>query len=217
MNNHYVSKIVLLLAMITIVYLFYVGSHIAPEIKSMGMFAYIEQQGFLGGVIIFSFSFAFPFALLCIVLAGFLKQKGNAKLNVSVSVIISLISMLVVIWPFIVGAENSRWYFMFGGGFLFVLISTVAWFWSQQRNQTPIEQKKIVDLRGMAYFSFALATWNSCGAMGMPGYGLYPERSLAVDAYPFIIGQVKVIMLYFILGWLSLALSYMLQRKLAKK
>jgi len=208
-----INKILFLIGIITIIYLFYVGSYIAPEIKSMGMFGYIEQQGWRGGILIFSFSFAFPFALLCIVLAGLLMQKGNMKLSFFITLIFSVLSMLIVIWPFIVGAENSRWYFMIGGSLLMLLILIVAWFWTQQRNKTTPALRKVVDLRGFSYFFFALATWNSCGAMGMPGYALYPERSLAVNAYPLIIGQVKVAMLYFILAWLCLALSYVLKAK----
>ena len=55
-----------------------------------------------------------------------------------------------------------------------------------------------------------------CGVAGMPGYALYPERSLEVNAYPFIIGQVKVLMLYFVLAWLSLLLSYLLKQRLKR-
>lgn len=209
------SKLLLLIGITTIVYLFYVGGSMAPEIKSIGMFGYIEQQGWRGGVLIFSFSFAFPFALLCIVLAGLLmEKKGSKKLSIIIVLCFSFLSMLIVIWPFMVGAENSRWYFMIGGSLLLLLILIVAWFWTQQRNKTTPALRKMVDLRGLSYFFFALATWNSCGAMGMPGYALYPERSMTVNAYPLIIGQVKVIMLYFILAWFCLAISYVIKRQL---
>jgi len=215
MIEQHIRKIILLMAAITSVYLFYMGAHIAPVIKSIGLFAYIDQQGWSAGVLVFSFSFAFPFALLCIVLAGMLTHKRNLRLIFLIIFIISALSTLMVLWPFVVGNENSRWYFMIGGGLLFILISTVAWFWAKQRNQVISQQRKIVDLRGMAYFCFALATWNICGAMGMPGYGLYAERSLEVNAYPFITGQVKVIMLYLIMAWFFLMLSYLFNRKQA--
>jgi len=208
-----VSKLLLLIGIATIIYLFYLGSFIAPEVKSIGMFGYIDQQGWPGGLLIFSFSFAFPFALLCIVLAGLFLQQGNLKLSFLITLSISFLSMLIVIWPFMVGSENSRWYFMIGGSLLLLLILSVAWFWAQQRNNATPALRKVIDLRGLSYFFFALATWNSCGAMGMPGYALYPERSIAVNAYPLIIGQVKVIMLYFILAWLCLAVSYVIKRQ----
>ncbi len=207
------SKLLLLIGILTIVYLFYLGSDIAPEIKRQGMFGYIDQQGMSGAILIFSFSFAFPFALLCIVLAGLQLQKDKFVLGTFIVLIFSASSMLVVIWPFMVGSENSHWYFIIGGSLLLLLILIVAWYWAQQRNQTTQSLRRVADLRGLSYFFFALATWNSCGAMGMPGYALYPERSIEVNAYPLIIGQVKVIMLYFILAWFSLALSYLLKRK----
>ena len=122
-------------------------------------------------------------------------------------------SLFIVIWPFIVGAENSPLYFGFNGGLLLIMIFSVGWFWAKSRIMAQSSRRLIVDLRGLSYLFFALATWNLCGAVGMPGYALYPERSLAVNAYPFIIGQVKGVMLYFVLAWLSLLLSYIFKNK----
>ena len=70
-----------------------------------------------------------------------------------------------------------------------------------------------LNLRGLAYFCFALATWNSCGAGGLPGFALYPQTVIATHSQAFLIGQFKVIMFYFILAWLFLLISLYRQTK----
>lgn len=210
---NFASKIMLVAALLIVIFLFVTGDSLAPEIKQLGMSAYIQQSGWQGGLFIFGFVFAFPLALLLIVLSGLLNGINNWRYHFILVHVVLLGSLLVVIWPFIAGRENSVSYFAFSGGLLLVLIYSVGWFWAQQRRRSLPEEIKITDLRGIAYFFFALATWNMCGVAGMPGYALYPERSLEVNAYPFIIGQVKVVMLYLVFAWLSLLLSYLLRSK----
>ncbi|MGD8925227.1 MAG: hypothetical protein PVG20_00165 [Thioalkalispiraceae bacterium] len=210
------SKLMLILSLIIVIALFFLGHSLAPQIKELGMSQYIQQNRWQGGLFVFSFVFAFPVGLLLIVLAGLMNGKLSGKyLFLAIHVVI-LGALLVMLWPFIAGRENSVSYFGFSGGLLLVLIFSVGWFWSQLRANCQPEHRKIVDLRGASYFFFALATWNMCGVGGMPGYALYPERSIEVNAYPFIIGQVKVVMLYLVLAWLSLFLSYMLKQKIFK-
>lgn len=211
------AKVFLLLAMLITISLFIVGDSIAPEIKQIGMMGFIKKYQFQGGLIIFSFTFGFPLGLHFIALAGLLNKSTQKKYILWTTIFFAIGSTLVVIWPFIVGNQNSRYYFMFGGIILLILIFAVTWFWAEQREQHNAAYRHIIDLRGMGYFFFAMATWNSCGMAGMPGYALYPERSLEVNAYPFIIGQTKVIMLYFILGWLFILLSALARKKLKNR
>lgn len=211
------SKLMLIIALIIVIFLFVLGDSLAPEIKQLGLTAYLKQSGWQGGLFIFGFVFAFPVALLLIVLSGLLNGVSNWKYLFTLFHVVLLGALLVVVWPFIAGRENSVSYFGFSGGLLLVLIYSVGWFWAQQRRTCDPNQQKVIDLRGSAYFFFALATWNMCGAAGMPGYALYPERSLELNAYPFIIGQVKVVMLYLVLAWLSLLLSYLMMRRENRK
>ena len=208
------SKIMLLAALFITVFLFIIGESLQPQIKELGLAAYLKQSNWLGALSVFGFIFAFPVGLLLIVLAGLLNGESKRKYYFLLILIVLLGALLVIIWPSFVGREYSAIYFGYSGGLLLVLIFCVGWFWAQQRQNCEPSNRKVIDLKGTSYFFFALATWNICGVIGMPGYALYPERSLAVDAYPFIIGQVKVVMLYFVLAWLSLLLSYLVKRRL---
>lgn len=208
------SKIMLLIALAITVFLFVIGESLQPQIKEMGLTAYLQQSSWQGALFIFGFVFAFPVGLLLIVLAGLLNGEARGKYYFALIHVVLVGALLVTIWPFVAGRENSASYFGYSGGLLLVLIFSVGWFWAQQRQGCEASHRKVIDLKGTSYFFFALATWNICGVAGMPGYALYPERSLAVNAYPFIIGQVKVVMLYFVLAWLSLLLSYLVKRRL---
>ena len=206
----------LLVALVVVAYAFIMGRILAPEIMELGMIGFIKQHQWKGGFLVFSFSFSFSFGLLLVVMARLFNSEKHYRYYIAVIIVFVLSSSLVVIWPFIVGADNSALYFGLNGGLLLVMIFSVGWFWAKLRTTCKPSHRKIIDLRGLSYLFFALATWNMCGAVGMPGYALYPERSLEVNAYPFIIGQVKVVMLYFVLAWLSLLLSYLFKQRLER-
>ena len=208
------SKVLLFLSLLVTLFLFIIGESLQDPLMELGLTAYLQQSNWQGVLFIFGFVFAFPLGLLFIVLAGLLNSDARGKYYFVLIHVVILGAVLVTIWPFILGRENSPSYFGYSGGLLLILIFSVAWFWAEQRQNCQPSQRKVVDLKGTSYFFFALATWNLCGVVGMPGYALYPERSLAVNAYPFIIGQVKVVMLYFVLAWLSLLLSYLVKRSL---
>lgn len=208
------SRVLLLCGVVLTFGLFWLGHSIAPQLKIMGMTDYLRAYKWQGGLVIFSFTFAFPVALQCIVLAGLFTKVANYRHVIWSTLIFAAGSILVVLWPFIVGSAHSRWYFGIGGGLLLVLIFAVGWLWAQQRQQHDKAYRLVLDLRGAGYFFFALATWNTCGILGMPGYALYPARSMSVHAYPFIIGQSKVVMLYLILGWVFILLSHLRIRAL---
>jgi len=207
------SKAFLLVSLAVVAYAFIMGRILEPEIMELGMMGFIKQHQWKGSFLVFSFSFSFSLGLLLVVMARLFNSDKPYKYYVAVIVAFLMSSLLVVIWPFVVGADNSPLYFGLNGGLLLVMIFLVGWFWAKLRTTCQPSHRKIIDLRGLSYLFFALATWNMCGAVGMPGYALYPERSLEVNAYPFIIGQVKVVMLYFVLAWLSLLLSYILKQR----
>ena len=211
------SKLLLIVGFAITLLLFWLGNSIAPQIKAMGLMGYIKANAWQGGLVVFGFSFAFPIALQCIVLAGLFRFTQKKIHIVWSTLIFAAGSILIVLWPFITGSAHSRYYFGIGGAILLVLIFTVGWFWAQQRQQHDAIYRRVLDLRGAGYFFFALATWNTCGILGMPGYALYPERSLAVNAYPFIIGQSKVVMLYFILAWTCILLSHIWIKKIREQ
>lgn len=206
----------LILAGAITVVLFWLGQAMAPEIRQLGMSGYIHKYQLQGGLAVFSFTFAFPLALQLIVLAGLVNYSRQYTYVLWTTLCFAGGSVLVVLWPFIAGNQNNRYYFMLGGILLLVLIFAVGWLWAEQRQRHEPVYRRIIDLRGAGYFFFALATWNSCGMAGMPGYALYPHQALAVDAYPFIIGQTKVVMLYFILGWCFTLLSAVARKRLRR-
>lgn len=207
------SKVLLLTAGLIVFYLYYAGNQLVPQLRTTSLLQYIELHGPQGALLFMSFTFAFPLAIHLIVLACLLNQKDNRGYALLVSVFVAIAATFVIFWPFIVGRQHSWLYFAIGGSICLLMTSLVAWFWTRQRLTVEPSQRLSVDFLGAALFFFALVTWNLCGAMGMPGYALYPERSISVNGSPFIIGQVKVIMLYLVFAWSALAMSYWLRQK----
>ena len=52
---------------------------------------------------------------------------------------------------------------------------------------------------------------HTCGFSAAPSFGLFPEKMLEYGVRPFAIGQAKVIMAYFVLGWILTAIGFINQ------
>jgi len=103
--------------------------------------------------------------------------------------------------------------FGIGGGLMTVLIVFIFMRWAEDRNRLNDPQKTDADFRLIAYFFFAMATYNLCPLLGVKTFGLYPEKmiryGLQVEASSF----ASRIMIELVLGWVFIFLSYCKRRR----
>jgi hypothetical protein len=81
------------------------------------------------------------------------------------------------------------------------------WHWGRFRLRLNDAKREAADWQGLGYLSFALAAWNLCGFGGMPGFAVYPQKMIELNAIPFAVGQLKAVMALFILGWVFTVLG----------
>lgn len=182
--------------------IFVLGNQIQEPVKAFGLHKYIQEHGPKGGITFVMFAFAFPLGILAFIFAGLIASHAKLAEYVKAFVMVHVLASLMTVWPMIVGRHQSPLYFGTGGVILLLLITGVCWYWARQRLVAAIEQRRNIDLKGLAYFCFAMATWNSCGAAGMPAYAIYPDLVVANNMGLFVTQQFKVVMIYFILAWL---------------
>mgnify|MGYP007059378998 CR=1 FL=1 len=205
--------VVYLIGLLLMLSVLLIGPELEPKIKQQGLSEFLALGGWQADAWLFAFVFLFPLGLVVCTVAGML-VNGPGWRVVLVAIGLSIaVTSLVVIWPALIGRDADALYFGVGGTLLLILISGTGWHWALQRQQTLPSQRRAVDYRGFAYFCFATATWHICGAGGMPGFAIYPDSVIGVKHYPFIISQFKVVMLYLILAWGSLFLSFRSARK----
>jgi hypothetical protein len=79
---------------------------------------------------------------------------------------------------------------------------------SQYRNRLTHSDKTTADYRLIAYFFFAMATYNLCPLLGVKTFGLYPEKMIRYDFEAEASAFASRIMIELILGWVFIFLSY---------
>ena len=207
------SLIIYIVGLLVMLSVLYLGSILDPELRRIGLSAYLRQSQIGGVLLFFGFVFAFPIGLTICFVAGFRFQKVNVRYLLYAVALTAAVANLVLIWPAITGREHSPQYFATVGIILIFLISMSAWLWARQRSSVEGAQRVSADLRGLGYFCFAMATWHCCGVAGLPGFAIHPDHVVLAKSYPFILGQLKVIMLYLIFAWSCTSLAYYLRTK----
>ena len=207
------SLIIYIFGLLVMLSVLYLGSVLDPQLRQIGLSAYLRQSQVSGVLLFFGFVFAFPIGLTICLLAGFSMHKVNVRYLLYAVALTAGVANLVLIWPAVAGREHNPLYFATGGIILIFLISASAWLWARQRSLATPTQRLSADMRGLGYFCFAMATWHICGVGGMPGFAIQSDHVLVAKSYPFIVGQLKVVMLYFILAWSSTVASYIFRPK----
>jgi len=209
-KSNVILYLVGLCVMLSIVYL---GAQLDPELRRLGLSAYLAEHRLAGIGLFFGFVFAFPIGLTVCILAGSEFRSLTLRYVLSIIALTAAISNLVLIWPLIVGKDYQPLYFGTGGITMLVLISLTGWYWARLRAQATTGQRTVTDLQGLGYFCFAMATWHCCGVGGLPGFAIYPDSMMEVKSYPFILGQLKVVMLFLILAWVFTFVAYRVRSK----
>ena len=99
-------------------------------------------------------------------------------------------------------------FFGIGGGLITVLLIFIFMRWSEERNRLNDADKNAADFRLIAYFFFAMATYNLCPLLGVKTFGLYPEKMIRYDLEAEASAFASRIMIELILGWVFIFLSY---------
>ena len=99
-------------------------------------------------------------------------------------------------------------FFGIGGGLITVLLIFIFMRWSEERNRLNDVEKNAADFRLIAYFFFAMATYNLCPLLGVKTFGLYPEKMIRYDLEAEASAFASRIMIELIMGWVFIFLSY---------
>ena len=75
----------------------------------------------------------------------------------------------------------------------------------------------VLDLRILGYFFFVNTAWGMCGLLGIPSFGLRPEEILKYNTQSLLVTMGAKILISFVLGWILIATSQVMEYNLAKK
>jgi hypothetical protein len=104
-------------------------------------------------------------------------------------------------------------FFGIGGGLITVLLVLIFIKWSEERDFLKDPEKTSADYRLVAYFFFAMATYNLCPLMGVKTFGLYPEKMVRYGLQTEASSFASHIMIELVLGWFFIFLSYQKARR----
>jgi len=154
------------------------------------------------------FAFGLPLGLVALFGCSLmLSQERSSKIR-KMLVWGFLLFSLVILVPKIFGREIGDLYFGAGGFLILGAMITAFWFWARHRKQLTAQQRPAADLKALGYLCFGMAAWHICGFSAAPSFGLFPEKMLEYGVRPFAIGQAKVIMAYFVFGWILTAIGF---------
>lgn len=184
------------------------GKFFLAELQQLGMSGYEAAHGSRGALRFLLFAMGFPLGAGLAVTGAVLFAPTRPARTALFLLLAILGAIGAVLVPLLFGTHTSPVYFGTGGVLIMLLVVATAWFWGERRARLPDSTRAAADLQGVGYLFFALAAWNLCGVGGMPGFALYPEKMLALGTHGFAVGQMKVVMAFFVLGWLFTALGW---------
>lgn len=183
------------------------GKLIQDEVAQLGMSGLEAQPGRAGLGKLLLFAFSFPLGMgLCLLGAALFGGTATARLG-KLGGLALLMLLVPALLPEVFGKQHSADYFGYGGIAILVLVALAMWYWGNYRMRLTEARRAAADWQGLGYLAFALVAWNLCGFGSMPGFAVYPEKMIALNAVPFAVGQLKSIMALFILGWVFTVLG----------
>ncbi len=165
------------------------GKQIQTEVAALGLAGILAKYGDAGELKLLLFAFTFP-------LGAGISFLGEALFGGTAL----LVLLVPILMPGTFGTQHNPNYFGYGGMSILLLVAAAMWYWGKYRMRLTDAMGLAADWQGLGLLAFALAAWNLCGFGGMQGFAGYPEQMLAPNAIPFVIGQLKAVMVLFILG-----------------
>jgi hypothetical protein len=184
------------------------GRFIQTEIGMYGHAVFTDLYGFYGwaGFLLFAFGFPLGLGISAIGLYRTSEKSWKHTLGAYVVVLLAILSAIVI--PLLFGREQSAIFFGTGGYLMLLVLLAVTWLWGKYRARLPREARAGIDLKGVGYLYFAVATWNLCGIGTMPSFALEPDKMNELGTREFATGQMKTVMVLLLIGWLLTALGY---------
>jgi hypothetical protein len=100
-------------------------------------------------------------------------------------------------------------FFGIGGGLITVLLTLIFIRWAEESKHLKDREKTVANYRLVAYFFFAMATYNICPLMGVKTFGLYPEKMIRYGTQDEAASFASHVMVELVLGWIFIFLSYL--------
>lgn len=153
------------------------------------------------------FALAFPLGFGLTLWGAAMSGAGLERDTRLVALAAFITPLLMVAVPPLFRGVPSPLYFGVGGTSIMVLMLATSWQWGRRRACATMAERRGLDLQGLGYLCFGLAAWNTCGIGGMPGFALYPEKMARAGTHLLVAGNFKIVMAYFVLGWLLTTLG----------
>jgi len=193
------------------------GKVVQSQLYEFGIAGLQARHGQMGMVPAMVFFFSFPVGLvICLVGAVTMRSSLGGRIWPYTLLAIPAVAIVVLV-PVIFGRELSANFFGIGGVSILLLTAGTIYYWGVFRARQPASRHMALDLQAIGYLCFALAAWNSCGFGSMPSFALFPEKMIALGARDFAVGQLKSIMVFFVLGWVFTALGFFKAARSARR
>jgi hypothetical protein len=203
-----VGLILFLLGAVVTAAVVVMGKLYMPELQGPDALPLARLHGTPAMLKLSVFGYGFPLGLgLCVVGAATLGRAGARRAGLLAAAALAGVGIVIAV-PHLFGDQRSPLYFGVGGVAILALFLLTAWSWGVHRRSLTPGLRAAADLQALGYLCFAIAAWNACGAGGMPGFALDPERVLALGTGAMATARFKVVMAFFVLGWLLTLLGF---------
>jgi len=185
-----------------------VGFSIEQEVGNLGLQGYQARHGMSGMLKFVLLAFGFPLgAGICFAGALCASERSRWRMALFSTFTVAGAATAVLV-PTIFGRHPQPAFFGTGGMLILVFLVLSAWYLAAYRAWLPAGMRGAADFQAAGYVCFAMATWNLCGAGGMPSFLLDPGKALSLNSVELAIGQMKSVMVLLALGWLLTALGF---------
>ena len=171
----------------------------------------ISETIWVGNTIVrllWAFSAPVGAVLACVGLLIYNRVKGTRiwLFGVGVPLILTGIGFLPILgyYPRVFGI---------GGGLILALFLIIVWFWTKRFLLLEGSARTAAGFQLAGYVFFLVAMWYLCGLLGPPVYLLNTDKVQQFGSLRSAHAEAVKILIYFILGWLSLFLSHYKLRK----
>lgn len=189
------------------------GNSLQNDLRGLPIGQLIDRRD-MTSLRIMGFAFGFPIGVGVALLGALLRSETAGYRILMFGLPLGFAVMAAMVVPVLAGRDLDATFFATGGYLIMFMMLALIWIWGHQRARIPIANRVAFDIQGLGYLFFGLAAWNLCGAATMPSFGLEPEMMIKLSAQSFAIGQMKSIMVLFVMGWLfSLAGFWLLYKR----
>ena len=106
--------------------------------------------------------------------------------------------------------------FGIGGGIILFAFCTSIWSLTRVRETCKKEERNIYDFRALGYVFFVITAWGLCSVLGIPAFGLYPEKVMSFQSHIILYTTGAKVLVCFALGFVFLTVSQYLEYRLKK-